>query len=146
MKKETDKFWKIKPLNRLSQSEWELLCDNCGRCCLEKTEDTKTGKIEVIPVACRFLNLNNCSCIIYQERFSIEPDCLKLTPDNIREFIWLPKSCAYRRLSEGHELEWWHPLVSGDSESVHRAGVSVRDRVFPHGCVKPGNDLWYDSE
>ena len=146
MKKETDKFWKKKPLNQLSSSEWELLCDNCGKCCLEKTEDPQTGKIEFTPIACRFLNINNCACIIYEERLAVEPDCLKITPENIPDFKWLPKSCAYRRIAEGYDLEWWHPLVSGDTESVHRAGISVRDRVFPYGYVKPGYDLWDDSE
>ena len=146
MKKETDKFWKKKPLNQLSKSEWELLCDNCGKCCLEKTEDPQTGKIEVIPIACRFLNINNCTCIIYEERFSVEPDCLKITPENVPDFKWLPQSCAYRRISEGHDLELWHPLVSGDPESVQRAGISVCGRVLPYGYVKPGYDLWDVSE
>ena len=146
MKKETRQFWKIKPLDQMSDEEWELLCDNCGKCCLEKTEDPQTGKIEVIPIACRFLDTYNCTCILYEERFSIEPDCLKITPANISEFKWLPRSCAYRRLSEGHGLEWWHRLVSGDPDSVHSAGISVRGRVSPYGCVRPGYDLWEDSE
>ena len=144
MKKETDKFWKTKPLSQMNDNEWDLLCDNCGKCCLEKTEDPQTGKIEVTPIACRFLNINDCTCIIYGERFSVEPDCLKITPENIPDFTWLPKSCAYRRISEGLDLEWWHPLVSGDPESVHRAGIPVRGRAY--GYVKPGYDLWDDSE
>lgn len=146
MKKEIDKFWKTKSLDQMSDDEWELLCDNCGKCCLEKTEDTQTGKIEVTPISCRFLDTEHCTCIIYEERFAVEPDCLKVRPDNISEFKWLPGSCAYRRLYEGRDLEWWHHLVSGDPDSVHRAGISVRGRVLPYGCVKPGYDLWDDTE
>ena len=146
MKQNKNQFWKIKPLNRIKNDEWELLCDNCGICCLEKIEDTRTGKIEITPIACRFLDTHNCTCIIYEGRFSVEPDCLKITPFNVSEFSWLPETCAYRRLLEGRDLEWWHPLVSGDPESVHKAGISVRDRVLPYGCVNAGYDLLDDSE
>ena len=126
-------FWKTKQLDEMSNHEWDMLCDNCGQCCMEKVEDPETGCIKKTAIACRFLDINNCSCIIYEDRLEVEPDCLKMSPQNIKDFTWLPKTCAYRRIYEGRHLEWWHPLISGDPDTVHEAGISVRGRAVPFG-------------
>jgi len=68
------------------------------------------------------------------------PDCAALTPRTVGSFSWLPRTCAYRLVAEGKPLAWWHPLVSGDPETVHRAGVSVRGRVISEIQV-PDEDL-----
>ena len=118
-----------KTLDQLTPSEWETLCDHCGRCCLQKLEDKNTGKVKYIGVACEFLDIEKCECLVYENRQFANPDCVELTPENIRQIKWLPESCAYRRLAEGKELEWWHPLKSGDPATVHRAGISIRDKA-----------------
>jgi uncharacterized cysteine cluster protein YcgN (CxxCxxCC family) len=58
-----------------------------------------------------------------------------ITSNNSEQFDWLPLSCAYRRLFEGKPLEWWHPLVSGSPDSVHKAGISVRKRTVSEEAV-----------
>jgi uncharacterized cysteine cluster protein YcgN (CxxCxxCC family) len=130
-------FWQAKSLHEMTRDEWESLCDGCGICCLEKIEDKDTGKIKFMSISCQFLDTVNCRCMIYEDRVVVNPDCLELSPDKVKQITWLPKTCAYRCLAEGRELEWWHPLVSGDPKTVHLVGISVRDRVVPGRYVHP---------
>ena len=120
-------FWE-KPLADLTQAEWEALCDRCGRCCLHKFEDEDTGRLYYTRIVCRLFDQERCGCKRYPERKRLVDDCVSLRPDHPEDFAWLPESCAYRRRAEGRPLARWHPLVSGDPESVHHAGISVRDR------------------
>jgi len=122
-------FWRRKKLPEMTQAQWESLCDGCAKCCLEKLEDVETGEISYTNVACRLLGLGSCRCTNYPERRRLVPDCVLLTQQNISTLKWMPSTCAYRLLAEGKDLPEWHPLVSGDPESVHRAGVSVRGRI-----------------
>ncbi len=122
-------FWKTKTLEEMSGVEWESLCDGCGRCCLEKLEDEDTGKIYYTHVSCRLLDAGLCACKDYPNRSDHVPDCVRLTPDNVRTLSWLPPSCGYKLAAEGRDLYWWHPLISGSPDTVHEAGVSVRGRV-----------------
>ncbi len=122
-------FWKTKPLSDMTPVQWELLCDGCGKCCLNKLINDE-DELFFTDAACRLLNLESCRCGNYKERRKHVPDCQVLTPGNIAEFRWLPSTCAYRLLAEGEELPEWHPLVSGDPDSVHKAGISVRGRAF----------------
>ncbi len=122
-------FWKRKSLAEMSTAEWESLCDGCGRCCLNKLEDEDTGEIFFTEVGCRLLDCKTCRCRDYANRTATVEDCLQLTPQNVGELTWLPPTCAYKLLAQGRDLYWWHPLVSGDPETVHAAGVSVRGRV-----------------
>lgn len=118
-------FWKSKKLAELSQTEWESLCDGCGRCCLQKLEDEDTGRVHLTVVGCRLLDINSCRCGNYAERRTLVPECVRLSPDNVLRLM-LPSTCAYRLLAEGRDLPSFHPLVTGNPESVHEAGVSVR--------------------
>ena len=119
-------FWRSKKLFEMSKSEWESLCDGCGRCCLVKFEEEDTGEILFTRAACKLLDLDTCRCGDYVNRALRVPDCVPLDAENVSELNWLPSTCAYRLLAEGKSLAWWHPLISGDPKTVEQAGISVK--------------------
>jgi hypothetical protein len=128
-------FWQTKTLDEMSEAEWESLCDGCGRCCLVKLEEEAAepaagdARVYFTDVGCRLLDAHSCRCRDYAHRTAKVDDCVRLTPAVVRNIGWLPPTCAYRLIAEGRDLYWWHPLVSGDPDTVHWAGVSVRGRV-----------------
>jgi uncharacterized cysteine cluster protein YcgN (CxxCxxCC family) len=136
----TKPFWRVKSLQAMTTPEWESLCDGCGLCCLIRFEDEDTGEITPTLVACKLFDGDKCRCSDYAHRRRHVPDCIKLTPHNIETLPWMPRSCAYRRLSEGLDLPLWHPLVTGDPESVHAAGVSVRGVTISEALLDDPED------
>jgi uncharacterized cysteine cluster protein YcgN (CxxCxxCC family) len=136
------RFWD-KPLHDLTRAEWEALCDGCGKCCLNKLECADTGEVAFTRVACRLLDGETCRCTRYPIRRQFVPDCVSLTAATLPKVAyWLPRTCAYRLRHEGKPLPDWHPLETGDPESVHRAGMSVRGWTVPETQV-PEED-WED--
>jgi len=133
-------FWETKSLAQMNRAEWESLCDGCGLCCLVRFEDEDTGEIIPTRVHCKLFDSNACRCRDYDNRHRYVPDCIKLTPGNIDDLNWMPRSCAYRRLNEGKRLPRWHPLITGDPESVHRAGVSVRGQTVSEEALEHPDD------
>ena len=135
-------FWRTVPLAAMTDAQWESLCDGCGRCCLVKLEDEDTGAIIHTDVGCRLLDGASCRCRDYPGRRAHVPDCLQLTAELVPQLGWLPPTCAYRRLAEGRGLAWWHPLVSGDADTVHLAGISAAGRVAGSECDYDVEDLF----
>ena len=123
-------FWETKSLSEMTLEEWESLCDGCAQCCLHKVEDEDTGDIYNTNLACKLMDMDSCQCSDYTNRKTKVSDCLQLTPENVREIDWLPTTCAYKRLANGQALLPWHPLISGDPNTVHEAGISVRGQVL----------------
>ncbi len=119
------RFWEL-PLASLDRAEWEALCDGCGKCCLHKLEETGTGRVYPTNVACRLLDRETSRCKDYKNRRAFVPDCVRLNAHNVSDIEWLPMTCAYRLRGDGKPLFDWHYLISGDRDSVHRAGKSVR--------------------
>ena len=136
-------FWKTKPLEAMTDGEWESLCDGCGKCCLSKLEDEDTAEIYWTTVACRLLDCSSCGCSDYENRKARVPDCVRLTPASVRTIDWLPRTCAYRLVAEGADLRWWHHLVSGSRATVHEAGISIRGRVTAFDSEMADDDDYF---
>lgn len=132
----TDEFWKRKTLAEMSAGEWESLCDGCALCCLHKLENEDTGEVFYTDVACKLLDVNTCRCTDYPARAKKVADCLVLSVDQPDAFQWLPATCAYRLLADGEELPQWHPLITGDPNSVHEAGISAMGKVVSENETK----------
>ena len=122
-------FWEA-PIESLDRAQWEALCDGCGKCCLNKIEDEDTGRIYPTNVACRLLDLQTARCSDYRRRRAFVPDCVRLVHGKIYQHPWLPATCAYVLRADGKPLPEWHYLVSGDRESVHKAGMSIKGRAI----------------
>ena len=125
----TSNFWEEKTLDKMSVEEWELLCDGCGRCCLNKLEDEDTGEIYYTNVACHLLDIESCQCSDYNNRFSLVSGCLKVEITTSTNLAELPDTCAYRLIASGKKLYPWHPLLSGNLKSTNKAGISVQNKV-----------------
>jgi uncharacterized cysteine cluster protein YcgN (CxxCxxCC family) len=139
-------FWRDKPLEQMTDQEWESLCDGCGLCCRVLADEDAETSGRADDRACRLLDLSTHRCRDYANRQDRVPQCTKVTAGNVWALDWLPESCAYRRLARGLDLPRWHHLVCGDRERVHRLGISRRGRLVPeatpaqppHRCVRSG--------
>lgn len=134
-------FWQHKSLLEMNSQEWEALCDGCGLCCYRKMLDGygRHERLYFTDIACNQLNLDTGKCQNYLKRFELEEDCTKLTKENLPDFSWLPKTCAYRLLYEGKPLFDWHPLISGDPASVKLAGIQLENGIHEKDVIE-----WFD--
>ena len=134
-------FWRRQAMKEMTKEEWESLCDGCGRCCLNKLQDEDSDRTYYTDIGCRLLDGESCRCKDYKNRAAKVKDCVQLTPRNINRISWLPPTCGYKLVAAGKDLYWWHPLVSGDPETVHFAGVSVRGKVTDTEENEPDDKL-----
>ena len=143
-------FWQEKTLAEMDNQEWESLCDGCGQCCVWKFEDEDSHEILYTDIRCQLFDPESCRCKDYDKRFSTVPDCMKVRSLQPRQYSWLPATCAYRLLHEGKSLFDWHHLISGEHESVHQAGISLRGKTvcgegfgpedYARHIIDPGSD------
>jgi hypothetical protein len=130
-------WWHEKSLAELSAEQWEALCDGCAKCCLHKLQDEDNGEVLYTRVRCRYLDEATCRCSDYLRRSVLMPNCIQLQAESVEDLDWLPSTCAYRLRAHGERLPEWHPLVSGDTATVHRAGISIRGRAISDEFVHP---------
>ena len=127
--------WWNAPLEQLNKDQWEALCDGCGRCCLIKLEDEEDSSLHFTSVVCHLFDEQSCRCSAYPRRHIEVPECIEFGAADLAALDWLPNTCAYRLRADGKPLPDWHPLCSGDPESVIAAGMSVKGRVISEANV-----------
>lgn len=139
-------FWLHKSLAQMTESEWEALCDGCGKCCLHKlldagddgeAQDNVVGETDGMTMTvdetlyytdihCQHLDPDTARCQCYASRLETVAMCVNITLADLPRIHFMPSTCAYRRLHEGKGLPDWHPLRHGGSQrAMKRAGVSV---------------------
>lgn len=128
-KEQKSAFWLNKTLDEMTDEEWELLCDGCGLCCLNKLIDEETNEIYYTNVACDELDKETCLCKHYTDRFQYQSDCIKLTKENVSQIPWLPKSCAYYLILHHQPLPKWHPLLAGNKKTIPESLLELRQRI-----------------
>jgi uncharacterized cysteine cluster protein YcgN (CxxCxxCC family) len=136
-------FWLTKTLAEMSTPEWESLCDGCGKCCLHKIEDEDTEEILYTRIACRQLDLDAIRCSDYAGRFKAVPECLNVRELPAENYHWLPRTCAYRLISQSQPLPDWHPLMSADPDSVVNADISIIRWVVSERDIS--EEQWFDQ-
>ena len=137
------RYWETTPLTKMTQAEWEALCDGCGKRCLNKLEDDETGEVALTRIACRLFDDTTCRCAQYPIRHQFVPECITLSPQNMdKNLYWIPETCAYKRLWTGQSLPDWHPLITGTYETVDQAGVSMKHKTLPEFEIP--EDEWED--
>lgn len=134
-------FWEKKSLEEMTSSEWESLCDGCGKCCLVVLDEEETGVLYETNIACKLFDPESRRCTDYANRARKVSDCVQLTPESAAKLQWMPKTCAYRLLANGKPLPDWHPLITGDPTSTARAGKAVKKSLVHEKDVSE-EDVW----
>ena len=138
-------LWETTPFHHMTRAQWESLCDGCGKCCVHKLEDEDTNEVFPTNVCCRLLDTRTAQCSDYRNRKALVPECVRLTPGKLDDLDWLPETCSYLRVHRGQGLAPWHHLITGDRESIHRAGQSVAGRVISEDHIGDLEDFIIDK-
>ena len=138
--------WYEKPLQELTTTEWEALCDGCGQCCVNQLLDEEDNLYST-DVACKLLDTETARCTDYENRSRRVPACVTLTPNNIDDVYFMPPSCAYRLRAQGQPLPKWHPLRhEGSKEPMKKAGYCVAGHCISeseyHGEIEDRIVTW----
>ncbi len=132
------KFWLVKSMEDFTEAEWESICLKCGKCCVLK--DFNNGIARFSNRACDGLDMKTGRCTRYATR--ICADCVKVDMNLIRDLPeLLPETCAYRMLFEGKGLPDYHPLITGDEDSVKKAKQTVLDWPDIHSAKDLHNEF-----
>ena len=110
-------FWRRKAMSEMTRTEWESLCDGCGRCCLIKLIEEDTNETLFTDLTCKLFDGQTCRCRDHSHRQNMDVNTRAPLPYTQ---LWKVEDCPV--VIEGPSGDArifddakWHPMDASET-------------------------------